>query len=286
MTTTPSLRFFNTGEVAIHYAEWAAEDGNAGPAFLFLHGITGRHETWYGVVDEIRQGARAFAVDLRGHGRSGRASGAYKLPDYVRDITALIKVLDTGPVIAVGHSLGAMVVIALAAMKPDLVRAVVLEDAPLFARTLMENHAPERYERFLQSSQLAASRLSLQEMAGHIRSSNPYPLDEEAVQKSALSLFITDADAIMHVHDERIDWSDDIDQMLQSVQCPALLMQGNFELGAWMLEGDGDRAVTLMPGCRLARWDDTGHRLHSARPERFVEQVNGFTSELVGICWR
>ena len=286
MTSTPALRFFNTGEIAIHYAEWPARktgSGSNSPAFLFIHGITGRHETWHEVAGGIRGGARVIAVDLRGHGRSGHSAGqnggAYRLPDYARDMASLIDGLELGPVVVVGHSLGAMTALQLAATRPELAAAIVLEDPPLFARHIMANLFPERHRRFERNGRISGSGLSVAEMAAEIRSDSP-EATEEAVLQSAQSLFVTDADAIAHVHDQRIDWSADIEPMMRSVQCPVLLMRGNVELGAWMRVEDGELARSLMTNCELSAWDDTGHLLHADRPERFARQVREFVARL------
>lgn len=282
MASLPELRYFNTGEVAIHCAEYAPEAyaiGNNLPPYVFIHGITGRHETWDEIIGSIRQGARAIAIDLRGHGRSGHTTGSYLLQDYSRDVAALISGLKLTECTVVGHSLGAMTAIQLASDAPASVRAIVLEDPPLFARPIMEEVAPERHERFGNNAALSASGMTREQMAQQIRQVNPDMPDED-VQKAALQLFVTDSDAIAHVHDERIDWTDEIESIMQSVQCPVLLIQGSFELGAWMRDTDGVRAKSLFKDCVLEIWNDTGHSLHSEHPNRFIAQVNDFVSNL------
>ncbi len=280
MISTPRLGYFNTGEVAINHAEYKPEDRDGELNYLFIHGITGRYETWLEVVDPIRSGNRAVAVDLRGHGRSGHTTGSYRLPDYARDVAELIRDKKLGPATVIGHSLGAMTAIQLAASEPSLVQAIILEDPPLFARHIMEDGGQERHERFGNNAKLAGSGLTLQQMEQQIRQALPEATDE-VIRKSALSLFVTDADALFHVYDERIDWEPEIESVMQSVRCPVLLMQGNFELGAWMREPDGARAKNLFNDCTLEYWQDTGHSLHSEHPDRFVEQVARFVSESI-----
>jgi 3-oxoadipate enol-lactonase len=278
MTSNPELRFFNTGETAIHYATFPASPGMNGPTVLFIHGITGRHETWDQVVDPIRKGNRAIAVDLRGHGRSGRTKGAYRLPDYARDMAALIDGLGLGAVNVVGHSLGAMTALQLAAGRPDLTLSITLEDPPLFARKIMEQTDPNRHARFGHNARLASAGLTLDDLAERLRKISP-DADEANIHKTAMSLYVTDSDAIWHVYDQRIDWSPDIEKKLRSVQCPVLLMQGNYELGAWMLPDDGKHTQSLMVNCELSYWNDTGHGLHGDKPARFIDQVGAFVSK-------
>lgn len=76
-------------------------------------------------------GFRVVNADLRGHGQTGWAD-SYRALDFAGDVADLIRGLDTGPVMVVGHSLGGLTGAALAAEHPDLVRALFLEDPPLF----------------------------------------------------------------------------------------------------------------------------------------------------------
>ncbi len=46
------------------------------------------------------------ALDHRGHGRGLRSDGPFRLTDCADDVAALVDVLDLGPVIAVGYSMG------------------------------------------------------------------------------------------------------------------------------------------------------------------------------------
>ena len=277
MPSTPELGFFNTGETAIHYASWPASPGATGAAVLFIHGITSRHDTWQQVVEQIRQGNRAIAVDLRGHGRSGRTPGSYRLADYSRDMLALIEGLSLGPANVVGHSLGAMTALWMAASRPDLIASITLEDPPFFARRIMEEHDPLRHARFGHNARLASSGLSLADLEETLRRISPEAKAAD-IQRSALGLYVTDADALWHVYDQRIDWGLEIENVMRSVQCPVFLMQGNYELGAWMLPEDGERGRSLMKNCVLGYWEDTGHGLHGDHPERFIEQVGAFVA--------
>jgi pimeloyl-ACP methyl ester carboxylesterase len=278
MNITPELGFFNTGETAIHYASWPASPGATGPAVLFIHGITGRYQTWEQVSEAIRNGNRAIAVDLRGHGRSGRTTGKYRLPDYARDMAALIDGLKLGPLNVVGHSLGAMTALWLAASRPDLAVSITLEDPPLFARKIMEEIDPNRHARFGHNARLASAGMSLAELVATQRKISP-DAPEADIQRFALSMHLTDPDAIWHVYDQRIDWSQEIEPTMRSVHCPVFLMQGNYELGAWMLPEDGERGRSLMKNCVLGYWEDTGHGLHGDRPDRFIEQAGAFVAK-------
>jgi pimeloyl-ACP methyl ester carboxylesterase len=54
--------------------------------------------------------------------------GAYPISVYVDDIAFLIQALRLGKVVAVGHSMGGIAVLELAAAHPDKVAAIVMVD--------------------------------------------------------------------------------------------------------------------------------------------------------------
>jgi pimeloyl-ACP methyl ester carboxylesterase len=61
---------------------------------------------------------RVYELDHRGHGRGG-----YRIVDFAADTIEFLRRRIERPAVLVGHSLGAMIAIAVAAEAPDLVRA-------------------------------------------------------------------------------------------------------------------------------------------------------------------
>jgi pimeloyl-ACP methyl ester carboxylesterase len=103
---------------------------------VFLHGLSGSRTTYADVVDHLAAAGAAdalqvFTVDMRGHGQS--SWGTYETYDtahYAADISAFIEEVIGKPSALVGHSLGGLVAAKTATTRPDLVRAVLLEDPP------------------------------------------------------------------------------------------------------------------------------------------------------------
>lgn len=102
------------------------------PPVVLLHGITGAASTWHDVVADLAADHRTYAVDQRGHGRSSRRRGTYDVAHWAGDVIALLEEVVGEPASLVGHSLGGVVSAAVLQRRPDLVRAAVLEDPPLF----------------------------------------------------------------------------------------------------------------------------------------------------------
>jgi len=70
-----------------------------------------------------------FAVDLRGHGGSGRP-GNYSFELMRDDVVAVLEALDLHNVILVGHSMGGVVAYLVALAQPRRLARLVIEDAP------------------------------------------------------------------------------------------------------------------------------------------------------------
>lgn len=119
-----SLRF-EAGNVTIHYLDW----GEGSPRHLvLLHGLGSQAHAWDSFAQEVSTHFRVVAPDQRGHGESSHPEDGYTLERFASDVRALARHLNLPPFDLVGHSLGALVAIHLAAQHPSLVHRLVLVD--------------------------------------------------------------------------------------------------------------------------------------------------------------
>lgn len=96
------------------------------PTVLLLHGwCASAGLNWFRVFGPLAQSYRIVAPDLRGHGRGLRSRKLFRLTDCADDCAALLEVLGTGPVIAVGYSMGGPVSQLLWRRHRDLVAGLV-----------------------------------------------------------------------------------------------------------------------------------------------------------------
>lgn len=101
--------------------------GGPGAPLLALHGQFQDGTGFERLAREAGPAWRVIALDQRGHGESDRA-GEYTRDGYVADAAAVLEQLGLGPAVVVGHGLGGVTAYQLAARRPDLVRAVIVED--------------------------------------------------------------------------------------------------------------------------------------------------------------
>lgn len=101
---------------------------------VLVHGMAGDHATWRSFARSLRRAGRpVVSMDLRGHGRSGRAA-RYGLNDFRDDLRFVLDELGLRSVDLVGHSLGAHTALRAAIAEPERIRRLVLEEVPPMPR--------------------------------------------------------------------------------------------------------------------------------------------------------
>jgi pimeloyl-ACP methyl ester carboxylesterase len=121
----------DTGEAVINYAVAGESDK---PALLLIPGQT---ESWWGyepAMGLLKEHFQAFAVDLRGQGRSSRTPGRYTADNFGNDLVRFIALAIGRPVIVSGLSSGGVIAAWLSAYAmPGTIRGAHYEDPPLFS---------------------------------------------------------------------------------------------------------------------------------------------------------
>ncbi|MFB7776619.1 alpha/beta fold hydrolase [Streptomyces bauhiniae] len=117
-------RFVGVAGVRLAYRVWGPPEG---PPLVMLPALGEAGDDWATVAAELARGRRVYAVDLRGHGDSGRP-GAYSLELMRADVLGFLDALGLDRTDLVGHSLGGIVAYLVAAARPGGVDRLVLED--------------------------------------------------------------------------------------------------------------------------------------------------------------
>lgn len=108
------------------------DQGEGEPALVFVHGWTCDRSFFAPQAAHFSQRHRVVSVDLRGHGESDKPRATYPIAAYADDIAYLIEQLGLSKAVAVGHSMGGLAVLQLAAAHPDRVAAIVMIDPAPF----------------------------------------------------------------------------------------------------------------------------------------------------------
>jgi len=103
------------------------------PTVVLLHGIAASRSSWQNLLPELEGKYQVVSFDLLGFGTSPKPQSAdYSADDHVRSIRySLLRLGITGPIILIGHSMGALLAVHYAARYRQGVQRLVLCSMPL-----------------------------------------------------------------------------------------------------------------------------------------------------------
>jgi pyruvate dehydrogenase E2 component (dihydrolipoamide acetyltransferase) len=100
--------------------------GEQGDVVLLVHGYGGDRDSWLFLQEPLVARYRVYALDLPGHGTSGKDVGDGTLDVLADAVTGVLDALGAGRAHLVGHSMGGAVVLAVAARDPGRVASLTL----------------------------------------------------------------------------------------------------------------------------------------------------------------
>lgn len=154
---------------------------------VFVHGAASNASRWEEFVDTTALSQRWTLVrfDLRGHGASpARRPG--RLENYADDIAAMIGAAGAhGPIVVVGHSLGAAAALVLARRFPHIVNGLILIDPLLEGCLTPEALCMRRRAPLLHLLEICGRIAGLCGLSRRLAPCRLRTMDEEARQKIA-----------------------------------------------------------------------------------------------------
>lgn len=122
--------FSSTDGLRLYCAVYPARHPGGAPV-LCLPGLTRNSRDFISLARHLQPRHEVLALDLRGRGRSAWDGDAshYQPLTYVQDAWSLLDSRAITRVIVIGTSLGALMAIIMAALRPDRIAGAVLNDA-------------------------------------------------------------------------------------------------------------------------------------------------------------
>lgn len=251
------------------------------PQLVLLHGITSSAAAnWPSIAHWSQRGWRVIALDARGHGLSPRWQPQQLLragQQLVDDVVEVLEYLQPTPAsalkpILIGHSMGAATAAVVAAQRPDLVSALVLEDPARYgtrshSELLRRGQARANHvNRTL--ADLPASLMALLENAG----TPGQPSAQEALPSLWASQQLDQSLLGTGVVAPEVEFT----QLMESISLPTLLLTGDrrgearvgAQLLAQLMEQNPHICGQVMPGA--------GHQVRRANPQAYYDVVDAF----------
>jgi len=122
----PTGNFVTLGGLKLHYVDWGGDPGKG--TTVLVHGGSANLHWWDSTAPLLTGEGRVLALDFRGHGRSQWASPPqYGPAGYIEDVTSFLEHLGV-PVVLTAHSMGASIALWTAALRPELLEALIAVD--------------------------------------------------------------------------------------------------------------------------------------------------------------
>ena len=107
------------------------ETGGGSPPLLLVHGMNCDHSFWEPQRNHFGGRHRIVAVDVRGHGRSDKPVGDYGMRSLASDLVWLAERIGVRNPVVIGHSMGGVIALELAASFPEVPSAIIILDSPI-----------------------------------------------------------------------------------------------------------------------------------------------------------
>lgn len=220
---------------------------------------------WAEVVKALGPSVKSVDVDLRGSGELRDVAGPYTLEQFAADLRELIEGLDEGPVIVVGHSMGATVAMRMAIDAPQLVAGLVLI-APVPASGAGFSAKGAEYLRATVGNREAARKWLAKTFAN--------PPEAEELERLCDAAARTTPEAALESFES---WTNaDFADETKEIKAPAVVVAP---------EGDNpqmyrEKVAELLPNARFVVLPASGHYAILEKPQAVAEVIDSLCKTL------
>jgi len=253
----------------------------SGPPLVLVHGLGGTIENWRALASPLVARHRVLVPDLPGHGRSAPLSEARSVDTLAEAVLGIVDAEGARGAVWIGHSLGGVVALRAAALRPDAVRGVILAaaagigSASRAARVTLTLLGVTRPGRLIAPHRdaWARSRLGRRVAFGWWGVADPDALEPDLAEAFLVGpAHHTDtrqAGRALLVSDPRTE--------LDRVTCPCLCLWGASD--NWVRLDDGIEYARRL-GAPLRAIAGCGHLLIGERPDACLAAIREFVDSL------
>jgi 3-oxoadipate enol-lactonase len=251
----------------------AYTDAGIGRPIVLIHGYPFNRSLWDEQVAALSSSYRVIAPDLRGFGESDASDGPSTMNRLAEDVALLMDHLEVSRAAITGLSMGGYVALAFYKQFPSRSRALILADTRAQADT----------EEAKQTRAQQAEKALSEGMAGIADAMLPKLLTPDTVSKRP-EIVKRVRDMMLKTKPEGaaaalrgMAQRDDQTELLSKISVPTLILVGADD--AITPVADSEKMHQLIPGSRLAVFENAGHVSNLERTEPFNEALLGFLRE-------
>ncbi|MEN8172979.1 MAG: alpha/beta hydrolase [Chloroflexota bacterium] len=266
--------------ISIHYYR----TGGDKPQIVLNHGAMDDGLCWTRVAKALEQDYDVIMFDARGHGFSDSGAGDYESETRAKDLAEAISALGLEKPVVGGHSLGADVSMHLAAIYPEIPRAIFLEDPPITmpGKPMFGGDIGESGDKALKIMSMIMFLVKiLPKFMGKIVARKLMPLspDDEIIPWiNSKKRFANDfLNSIKNSIDNEVLLPLDV---FAKISVPTLLFIGDREKGSIVSIEVAQEMKKAVPDLQTAHLAGANHDIRRARFDGYMTALNSFLQEV------
>jgi pimeloyl-ACP methyl ester carboxylesterase len=257
----------------------------SGADVLLIHGWVSSGRMWSRLSDALAHEVRCWSVDLCGFGESPLPDGEDCSLSMELHAAMLIEFCETHnirPKAIIGHSMGGMLALKLAAMRPDLAQRLVL----------MSPVVTGRFGRFIELNRVIVSAIGQAALARSKPIWSLFQSDLMDIFTPMLMMpWFTHSEAAVRIRQDfkRTSWQaatyaiesiarENMEPYLDQITQPTLIIVGSRD--TTVPPREGQLAANRLPNGRLLKLPAVYHQPLDEMPDTVIAAVHDFLSEI------
>lgn len=212
----------------LHYV-----DKGQGKTIIFIHGMASSSRYWDYYMEHLSKTNRVIAIDLLGFGQSPKPRGNYDTDTHVTAILDTIHELKIKePFVLVGHSMGALITLRMAAKNLELISRLVVFGLPVYKNEQEVKESITKSKKLLnwayygRSSNLLCTSWCklLRPVSSRVAPFYLRTLPRQVAEDSVLHTWNSYSESLKNVITKQ-----SVDKDIQALKMPALIIMGKRE---------------------------------------------------------
>jgi pimeloyl-ACP methyl ester carboxylesterase len=253
--------FLKYGDYNLHHVRW----GEKGHKVLLIHSMGMDGHSMDALAENLKEEYQVLSLTILNHGDSDPPKGSISLPDHAEVMRGCYTQLGFSPSVLVGHSVGGMMGMVLAAEHPDEFEGLVLVDiAPFdFTRYSPRPQPPDSFKDEAEALDWLKER---------------YPSFTPYYYENRLKYAFRKEDGVLRLKPRgdkiRGGLATDLWPYVERIKAPTLLLIG--EESDLVTPETQERMENTVPDIEAIKVKGTGHMIPQNRPKEFEKLVKAY----------